>query len=195
MVQILQMSYAPLSEEATRKARGLFMPGHADWGTFSILFSQPVSALQVLHKSGVFKWVKYKPYTLIVNVGQCLELLTGGLFKSTIHRVLTPPVDQKHCLRVGIYYFSRPNDDYVLKPFDSPMLRQLGLNKPLDPGVIYSTTDFLEAKKHGYLKPDFDFDKPRGSDHEDPFREGDTFEVLDKPLTHTIPLAQKAAGI
>jgi isopenicillin N synthase-like dioxygenase len=133
------MSYAPLSEEATCKARGLFMPGHADWGTFSILFSQPVSALQVLHKSGVFKWVKYKPYTLIVNVDQCLELLTGGLFKSTIHRVLTPPRDQKHYLRVGIYYFSRPNDDYVLRPFDSPVLQKLGLNKPLDPSVIYNT--------------------------------------------------------
>lgn len=52
------MSYAPLTPEATRKARGLFMPAHADWGTFSILFSQPVCALQILHKSGVFKWVE-----------------------------------------------------------------------------------------------------------------------------------------
>ncbi|KAI1370865.1 hypothetical protein F4677DRAFT_450939 [Hypoxylon crocopeplum] len=184
------MSYAPLSEEATLKARGLFMPGHADWGTFSILFSQPVLALQVLHKSGAFKWVQYKPYTLVVNIGQCLELLTGGLFKSTIHRVVTPPEDQKHHLRVGIYYFSRPNDDYVLEPFkDSPVLKQTGKYKPLDPNVTYNTTEFLEAKKHGYLKPDFDFDKPKGEGHSDPFREGDTFEVLNKPLAHSIPVS------
>ncbi|KAI0126255.1 hypothetical protein BJ170DRAFT_726185 [Xylariales sp. AK1849] len=183
------MSYAPLSEEATHKARGLFMPGHADWGTFSILFSQPVSALQVLHKSGVFKWVQYKPHTLIVNVGQCLELLTGGLFKSTIHRVVTPPQDQKHSLRVGIFYFSRPNDDYVLEPFKSPVLKKLAMDKPLDPSVTYNTTEFLEAKKHGYLKPDFDSDKPREEGHEDPFREGDTFRVLEKPLAHKIAAA------
>jgi isopenicillin N synthase-like dioxygenase len=181
------MSYAPLSEEATRMARGLFMPGHADWGTFSILFSQPVAALQVLDKSGVFKWVGYKPYTLVVNAGQCLELLTGGLFKSTIHRVVTPPQDQKHCLRVGIYYFSRPNDDYMLTPFKrSPVLNGLGMDKPLDPDVAYNTTDFLEAKKHGYLKPDFDFDRPREDHHSDPFREGDLFAVSEKPLVHKI---------
>ncbi|KAK6088772.1 oxidase [Seiridium cupressi] len=183
------MSYAPLSEEATRKARGLFMPGHADWGTFSILFSQPVCALQVLHKSGAFKWVQHKPYTLIVNAGQCLELLTGGLFKSTIHRVVTPPEDQKHCLRVGVFYFSCPNGDFTPEPFKSPVLKELAMDKPLDPSVTYSTTEFLEAKRHGYLKPDFDFDKPREEGHEDPFREDDTFKLLEKPLVHKIAAA------
>ena len=37
-----------------------FMPGHADWGTFSILFWQPVCALQILDKSGVPKWVEVR---------------------------------------------------------------------------------------------------------------------------------------
>ncbi|CAG9990048.1 unnamed protein product [Clonostachys byssicola] len=178
------MSYAPLTPEATAKARGLFMPAHADWGTFSILFSQPVSALQILHKSNVFKWVEYKPYTLIVNVGQALELLTGGLFPATIHRVVTPPKDQVGCLRVGIYYFSRPNDDFPLAPFqNSPVLKRLGKDKPLDPNVTYSTVEFLEAKKHGYLKPDLDFDKPKDKDlHDDPFRQGDRFAATEKVL-------------
>ncbi|VUC26108.1 unnamed protein product [Clonostachys rosea] len=178
------MSYAPLTPEATAKARGLFMPAHADWGTFSILFSQPVAALQILHKSGVFKWVEYKPYTLIVNVGQALELLTGGLFPATIHRVVTPPKDQVNCLRVGIYYFSRPNDDYRLFPFPhSPVLKRLGKDKPLDRNVIYNTVEFLEAKKHGYLKPELDFDKPKDKDlHDDPFRQGDRFAVTEKVL-------------
>ncbi|KAM0810378.1 putative Fe2OG dioxygenase domain-containing protein [Seiridium cardinale] len=146
---------------STRKARGLFMPGHTDWGMFSILFSQSVCALQALHKSGVFKRVQHQSYTLIVNVGQCLELLTGGLFKSTIHRV----------------------------PLKSPVLEKLAMDKPLDPSVTYSTTEFLKAKKHGNLKPDFDFDKPREEGHEDPFREGETFKVLEKPLVHKIAAA------
>ncbi|CAH0019618.1 unnamed protein product [Clonostachys rhizophaga] len=178
------MSYAPLTPEATAKARGLFMPAHADWGTFSILFSQPVSALQILHKSNVFIWVEYKPYTLIVNVGQALELLTGGLFPATIHRVVTPPKDQVDCLRVGIYYFSRPNDDFPLAPLhNSPVLKRLGRNKPLDLDVTYSTVEFLEAKKHGYLKPDLDFDKPKDKDlQDDPFRQGDRFAATEKVL-------------
>lgn len=178
------MSYSPLTPEAVAASRGLFMPAHADWGTFSILFSQPVCALQILHKSGAFKWVEYKPYTLIVNVGQALELLTGGLFPATIHRVVTPPRDQVDFMRVGIYYFSRPNDDYVLLPMaNSPVLKRLGRDKPLDPEVTYNTVGFLEAKKHGYLKPDLDFDKPRNQKiHSDPFREGDTFKPTEKVL-------------
>ncbi|KAI0149270.1 hypothetical protein BJ166DRAFT_628841 [Pestalotiopsis sp. NC0098] len=182
------MSYAPLTPEATRKARGLFMPAHADWGTFSILFSQPVCALQILHKSGVFKWVEYKPYTLVVNIGQALELMTGGLFPATIHRVVTPPPDQVNSLRVGIYYFSRPNDDYMILPFkDSPVLKRLGRDKPLDPSVTYNTAQFLEAKKQGYLKPDLDFDRPRETGvHSDPFREGDTFAPTERALASTV---------
>ncbi|KAH8599086.1 gibberellin 2-oxidase [Bisporella sp. PMI_857] len=178
------MSYAPLSEEGILKSRGLFMPGHADWGTFSILFSQPVCALQVLDNSGVFKWVEYVPNVLIVNIGQSLELLTGGLFRATIHRVVTPPQDQKKSLRVGIFYFSRPNDDYPLVPFkNSPVLKRLGRDKPLDPTAIYTAAEFLGAKKHGYLKPDFDLDRPRDATlHEDPFREGDTLPALAEPL-------------
>ncbi|KAK9776848.1 putative Fe2OG dioxygenase domain-containing protein [Seiridium cardinale] len=128
--------------EATRKAQGLFMPVHVDRGTFSILFSQPVCALQVLHKSGVFKRVQHQSYTLIVNVGQCLELLTGGLFKSTIYHVVTPPQDQKHCLRMGAFYFWRPNDDYILEPFKSPVLEKLAMDKPLDTSATYNTTEF-----------------------------------------------------
>ncbi|CAH0054447.1 unnamed protein product [Clonostachys solani] len=178
------MSYAPLTPEATAKARGLFMPAHADWGAFSILFSPPVSALQILHKSGVFKWVEYKPYTLIVNFGQALELLTGGLFLATIHRVVTPPKDQVDYLRVGIYCFSRPDDDFALALFhDSPILKRLGKDKPLDPNVTYSTAEILEAKKHGYLKSDLDFDKPKDNNfHDDPFRQGDRFAATQKVL-------------
>lgn len=114
--------------------------------------------------------------------------MTGGLFPATIHRVVTPPPDQVNSLRVGIYYFSRPNDDYMILPFqDSPVLRKLGRDKPLDPSVTYNTVQFLEAKKHGYLKPDLDFDRPRESGvHSDPFREGDTFAPAQKALASTV---------
>ncbi|TVY29195.1 Flavanone 3-dioxygenase [Lachnellula hyalina] len=175
--------YAPLTAEEKVKSRGLFMPGHADWGTFSILFSQTIAALQVLdYQTGSFKWVEHVPYALIVNIGQGLEVLTGGLYKATIHRVLTPPADQAHELRVGLFYFSRANDDYLMLPMaGSPVLKRLGLDKPLDPDNTFTATEFLEAKKHGYMKPDFDHDKPKGENHADMFRADDRYEVA-KPL-------------
>lgn len=97
---------------------------------------------------------------------------------------MTPPPDQVKSLRIGIYYFSRPNDDYVLLPMrDSPVLARLGNDKPLDPAVTYNTVQFLEAKKRGYLKPELDFDRPRDEQlHSDPFHEGDTYKPTAKPL-------------
>lgn len=88
-------------------------------------------------------------------------------------------------LRVGIYYFSRPNDDYVLLPFqNSPVLKRLGKDKPLDRSVTYNALQFMEAKKKGYLKPELDFDRPRDDKiHSDPFRGGDTIKETEKPLT------------
>lgn len=63
-----QSGYSPLSEEKTVKARGLFMPGHADWGTFSILFSQTIAALQVLdYRTGNFKWVQVSHLSLHIR--------------------------------------------------------------------------------------------------------------------------------
>lgn len=121
-------------------------------------------------------------------MGQALELLTGGLFPATIHRVVTPPRDQAGSLRVGIFYFSRPNDDLPLRPLPrSPVLRILGRDKPLDPAATYTTAEFLEAKKHGYLKPELDFDRPRdASVHCDPFREGDRFAAADRLLASIV---------
>ncbi|KAL4954889.1 hypothetical protein BDW69DRAFT_183130 [Aspergillus filifer] len=160
-----EMSYFPRTTVNKEKSRNLFLPGHADWSTFSILFSQPISALQILGKSGGWKWVRYNPYTLIVNVGEALELLTGGIFKATIHRVVTPPVDQAEYARIGIlFFFTRPNDDLLLEPVaSSSYLRRLGLDKSKEERV-YITLAFLERKK------DVDFDWLRdGQRHVDPF--------------------------
>lgn len=53
-----QMSYSPRNDADREKSRDLFLPGHADWSTFSILFSQPISALQILDNHNHWKWVR-----------------------------------------------------------------------------------------------------------------------------------------
>lgn len=55
------MSYFPRAKADREKSRDLFLPGHADWSTFSILFAQPISALQILTKTNEWKWVKVRP--------------------------------------------------------------------------------------------------------------------------------------
>lgn len=59
----------------------------SDLGSFTLLFRQPVAALQIrdpVHNE--WKWVKPQDATLTVNACDALSFLTGGYVKSTIHR-------------------------------------------------------------------------------------------------------------
>ena len=64
-----------------------YEPGNIDLGSWTLLFRQPVAALQIQnHNTGEWKWVKPQDATLTVNASDALSLLTGGYVKSTIHR-------------------------------------------------------------------------------------------------------------
>ena len=59
----------------------------ADLGSWTLLFRQPVAALQIQnHKTGEWKYVKQQDATLTVNACDALSFLTGGYVRSTIHR-------------------------------------------------------------------------------------------------------------
>ena len=64
----------------------LIMHGHTDFGTLTLLPSQPVSCLQMLSADGKWRWVKYEPGRLCVNLGDDLEVISGGQFKATRHK-------------------------------------------------------------------------------------------------------------
>jgi len=101
--------------------------GHTDLGSFTLLFRQPVAALQIKdHTTGEWKWVKPQDGTLTVNACDALSFLTGGYVKSTIHRVTVPPKDQQHVDRLGLLYFSRPHNDIKLHTVKSPVLERDG---------------------------------------------------------------------
>ncbi|THU77004.1 Clavaminate synthase-like protein [Dendrothele bispora CBS 962.96] len=105
-----------------------WVQGHTDLGSFTLLFRQPVAALQIrYHSTNEWKWVKPQDATLTVNSCDALQFLTGGYVKSTIHRVTVPPADQQHVDRLGLLYFSRPNNHVRLATVkESPVLQREG---------------------------------------------------------------------
>ncbi len=83
------MRYSPYTAEERGK---LVLPhyggGHTDSCAITLLFRQPVAALQIKDpQSGDWKWVKPMDDAVTVNAGDVLSILTGGYIKSTIHRV------------------------------------------------------------------------------------------------------------
>ncbi|KAL1731181.1 hypothetical protein EV714DRAFT_272060 [Schizophyllum commune] len=121
------MKYGKRSAEENAKIKAWSF-GHTDLGSFTLLFRQPVAALQIKDPlTDEWKWVKPQDATITVNSCDALNFLTGGYVRSTIHRVTVPPKDQQHVDRLGLLYFSRPHNDVVLKTItESPVLQREG---------------------------------------------------------------------
>lgn len=86
------MRYSPFTEdELANFTNPLYGGGHTDSCAITLLFRQPIAALQIKDpQSGTWKWVKPMNNALTVNAADCLSILTGNYIKSTIHRVSYP---------------------------------------------------------------------------------------------------------
>ncbi|EIE25730.1 oxygenase-like protein [Coccomyxa subellipsoidea C-169] len=89
--------------------QGIFAAGaHSDYGMLTLLATDDAPGLQIwLPSAGRFVDVPPKPGAFIVNLGDMLERWTNGLFKSTLHRVVTD--GSRH--RYSIPFFFEPNFD------------------------------------------------------------------------------------
>lgn len=150
------MIYRARSPEENAKFNNIYSKGHTDFGSLTLLFRQPIAALQVLTPSGEWRYVKPYPGSITVNIADVLQFWSNGYLKSSVHRVVAPPPDQAHLDRLGLLYFLRPSHDLTLKTMDSPLLRRLGLDSSED-----------DAKKDGIKAGDWvrarvkgNFDKP-----------------------------------
>jgi hypothetical protein len=87
----------------------------------------PVTALQIFGRDNRWHYVKYNPGALVVNLGQTLEVVSGGHFKATLHKVAQPPADQEHEQRLSLVLFNASKGDMRLRPLmESPLLQREG---------------------------------------------------------------------
>ncbi|CDO77726.1 hypothetical protein BN946_scf184969.g77, partial [Trametes cinnabarina] len=121
----------PRSDVEESQTNNVWLKGHT--GTITVLWSQPVSGLQIKCPDGKWRWVRHIDNALTVNIGDGMEFLSGGYYKATIHRVRQPPADQAGYPRLGVFYFTMADDDAVLKPrLESPVLKRAGVAPRFD---------------------------------------------------------------
>lgn len=101
------MIYRARTPEENAKYQNLYSRGHTDFGSLTLLFRQPIAALQVKMPDESWKWVKPYPGSITVNIADVLQFWTNGYLKSSVHRVVAPPDDQAHLDRLGLLYFLR----------------------------------------------------------------------------------------
>jgi len=149
--------YDEYSAEEQKTIEGVWLGGHTDFGSLTLLFSQPMCSLQVRREQdGQWQFVKHLPGGMVVNAGQFMDWLTGGFFKAAIHRVAAPPNDQRNHERCGVFYFVVPNDDvFVETQMQSPVLQRAGIEpRPKDQcttSKVYSQAR-IECRKDGSLQ-------------------------------------------
>ncbi len=126
------MKYHRRSAEENARIENIWVKGHTDFGSLTLLFRQPVAALQVRGPDGGWRWVKPFDGSITVNIADALQFLTSGFLKSSIHRVVAPPPDQADVDRLGVLYFVRPEDNVELRPIKSAVLERLGFKADED---------------------------------------------------------------
>ncbi|KAF5352063.1 hypothetical protein D9758_009429 [Tetrapyrgos nigripes] len=146
------MKYYPRSEEDELNSKNVWLKGHTDFGTITILYSQPVSALQIFGLDGRWRWIKHIENALVVNAGDAMEFLSGGFYRGTIHRVVQPPIDQRTYTRLSAFYFAMPDDNVKLAPLlDSPVLQRVGIKRRFEDGADVPTVEqWRKARTSAY---------------------------------------------
>ena len=117
----------PQDKEVRAAAQGVKMHGHTDFGLTTLLFSVPISCLQIWGRDEKWWYVPYKPGALVINIGETLEIVSGGHFKATRHRVFTPPEDQINEERLSLVLFNSSIGDLRMTPAAaSPLIQREG---------------------------------------------------------------------
>jgi isopenicillin N synthase-like dioxygenase len=113
--------YPPLAADAAQWSVG----EHTDYGLITMLWQDPAGGLEVRGRDG---WVAAPPVpdSFVVNLGDMLERMTGGVYRSTAHRVRnTTGVD-----RISFPLFLDPAWDAEVLPI--PMTHLHPVDDPAD---------------------------------------------------------------
>lgn len=88
---------------------------HEDINLLTLLFGAEQAGLQVKLKSGEWLDVNPPPDSIVINCGDMLQRLTGGILPSTTHRVLNPSADQADKPRYSCPFFLHFNNDVMIE--------------------------------------------------------------------------------
>ncbi len=128
--------YPPLVRTGPVQDNQFRIGPHTDFGSVTILDRQPgTGCLQVQDADGDWHDAEYVPGSLTINVGDLLEMWSGGRWRSSRHRVLPPSTETPEEGLMSLVFFGEPDDDTIIAP-----LLEGDAFEPV------RARDFLEAK-------------------------------------------------
>ncbi|MGM9425233.1 isopenicillin N synthase family dioxygenase [Hydrogenophaga sp. MI9] len=124
---------------------------HKDSGCLTLLLQDTEAGLQVLEREGPGepRWIDVPPLpgTVVINLGEVLEILTQGYLRATTHRVVSPASGVS---RLSVAYFISPRLEVSLDPIALPpalAARARGVDAdPLNPMVPHTGRNLLKGR-------------------------------------------------
>ncbi|KAL9094842.1 MAG: hypothetical protein Q9165_002791 [Trypethelium subeluteriae] len=127
LYQLRLLHYPPISEHALSSGEKGRLDAHSDFGTLTLLFQDDVGGLEVEHPKQAGKFMPVRPVegAVLINIADCLMRWSNDSLKSTIHRVVSPPItsedagehregDKMTSARYSIVCFAAANPDIVV---------------------------------------------------------------------------------
>jgi isopenicillin N synthase-like dioxygenase len=125
------LHYPPLHGEVEEGAERA--TAHEDINIITLLPAATSPGLEVKDIHGNWHAVSCDAGSIVVNVGDMLQMCTQGYYKSTTHRVVNPTDDTKHHSRYSMPLFLHARSDvrlserYTMEEYLHERLREIGI--------------------------------------------------------------------
>lgn len=108
---ILRTLYYPAMDFAAEPG-SVRAAAHEDINFITLLIAASAAGLQVKDKKGNWHDVPHEENSIVVNIGDMLQLASRGLYKSTTHRVVNPSESSSD--RISMPLFVHPHSNTLL---------------------------------------------------------------------------------
>ena len=117
------LHYPPVAPGADAIRAG----AHEDINVITLLLGAEEAGLQLLTREGEWRDIDAPPGSLVCNIGDMLQRLTGGRLPSTTHRVVNPAPERAGIARYSTPFFLHFAPDYLIEtmpggPVDWPAI-------------------------------------------------------------------------
>jgi len=141
---------------------------HTDFGSLTILMNR-LGGLQVqLPQSKEWVYVVPVPGCAIINLGDAMVKFTGGILRSNLHRVVSPPGEQAKETRHSLVFFSRPEHDAMLRMLEGGLMEELGLVEEGDAKEGIRSEEWLSRRHLGrkieFFKGEESWEQAKGTE-------------------------------
>lgn len=110
---IIRALYYPAMDFA-REPGSVRAAAHEDINHITLLVAASAPGLQVMDAKGNWHNVPHEENSIVINIGDMLQLASGHRYKSTTHRVVNP--DSSSSDRISMPLFIHPHSSTILAP-------------------------------------------------------------------------------